>query len=90
MTSKLRKYEIKLAKEILREKQEKKQIFRIYKDVMSAVSQGKFSLVDEQEFAEYIKSGTIIGEQLIEKPEDVGACRRLVEDILSGYSLRVF
>lgn len=25
---------------------------------------------------------------MIEKPEDVGACRRLVEDILSGYSLK--
>ncbi len=87
MARKLREYEAKLAEEVRSEKKQKKQIFKVYKDVMYAVSQGKFVLIDEKELTEYMGKGTIVAEQDIDKPEDVGTCRRLVEQVLTIYSV---
>lgn len=87
MSRKIREYEAELAEEVRWEKKQKKQIFEVYKDVMYAVSQGKFLLLDKEELAEYMVKGTVLAEQSIDKPEDVGKCRRLVEQILTIYSV---
>lgn len=87
MVLKLRQYEEKMKQEVLTEKEEKKKIFKVYKDVMYAVSQGKFILLDQDEINEYIDREIIIGEQIIDKPEDVGLCRNLIGSILNRYSM---
>ncbi|MHB1167202.1 MAG: ATP-binding protein [Carboxydocellales bacterium] len=87
MVRKIEEYEKKTAKEMLVEKKQKKQIFKVYKDVMFAVSHGKFILIDEEERIQYVEKGTVFAEQSINKPEDVGACRRMAEKVLTMYSI---
>jgi HAMP domain-containing protein/anti-sigma regulatory factor (Ser/Thr protein kinase) len=87
MARRLKEYDQKLAQEVLTEKEQKRQILKVYKDVMYAVSQGKFILMEENEIDDYLNTGEVIAEQVIERTVDVGKCRHLIEQILTRYSI---
>lgn len=87
MARRLKEYDQKLSLEVLEEKEQKRQILKVYKDVMFAVSQGKFVLMEDDEIDDYLNTGEVIAEQSIARPIDVGECRSLVEKILLQYSM---
>lgn len=87
MARRLKEYDQKLSLEVLEEKEQKRQILKVYKDVMFAVSQGKFVLMEDDEIDDYLNTGEVIAEQIIARPIDVGECRSLVENILLQYSM---
>lgn len=77
-----REYQEVIEKNLQREKKQKNQLLKVYSDVISAVTQGKLTLVNPLEVVSFAKEGDLWGKLLLEKPVDVNQARELVGQVL--------
>lgn len=64
------------------EKNQEEQINKLYRDVMFSVTEGKFTLLNQDEL-ESIKNQEILGKSLIQTRADVPLCRQIVQELLT-------
>jgi len=79
--------ELKKSREIMEHelsviKQQREAIFKVYKDVIYAVTQGKFLLVNIQEVHSYIDDGLKLAEVNISTSKDVGQARQITKQVV--------
>jgi len=60
-------------------KEEKDRLFKVYRDVIYAITQGKLVLADKNEITGYIDEGALLAETTISKPDDVGNARKVAK-----------
>lgn len=65
-------------------KDQKEKIFTIYRDVIYAVTQGKFILVNDEELPSYIDDGKKLAEVNISKGEDIGLARQISKQAINN------
>ena len=73
-----------LENQLLAAEQAKQKIFKVYSDVIFAVTQGKFNLCTASQLAKLLAEGVPCNRTRIALPEDVNAGRQAVETLLSG------
>lgn len=71
-----------LMENLEKSKTERDKIFNVYKDVIYAVTQGKFNLLNESESIPISCEGNLITEEKIEQPGDVNTARVLINKVL--------
>ncbi len=70
--------------QIMREQREK--IFKVYRDVIYAVTQGKFNLLDRIDLEEILEEGALCFQTSISSPGDVSMSRQLMKDFLQDFT----
>ncbi len=83
MVGELKKSQDALEKELLVTKTQREKIFKTYRDIIFAVTHGKFLLVKESKLPFYVEEGRKIKEITISQSEDVGMARRVSKEVIS-------
>lgn len=61
----------------------KDKIFKVYGDVMSSMTKGKFNLINEQEALNVSRAGLLYSELALERPEDIDKAGQVVDKLLT-------
>ncbi|HYF95699.1 MAG TPA: HD domain-containing phosphohydrolase [Symbiobacteriaceae bacterium] len=62
------------------EREQTRTIFRAYRDVMSVVTGGRLTLIDEEESGALLAEGAVLGEAVLATPNDAALARALIEE----------
>lgn len=73
------KYHRILEKDLENTKQQREKIFKVYKDVIYSITQGKFNLLNYKESLVIAQEGQLCEQIKLEKPEDVSKARHMTE-----------
>lgn len=65
---------------------QKEKIFGVYRDVIYAVTQGKFKLLNHDESNQIGNEGTLVSHLMLHEPEDVSKGRQLVTEMVKDYN----
>jgi putative nucleotidyltransferase with HDIG domain len=68
------------------EKKQKKEVFRIYRDVIFSVTQGKLLILEPAELKKYYEEEMVF-EIAINEKQDVAKCRKFVAEFLDGQNI---
>jgi len=82
MVAELKKAREDLTHELDVTREQKEKIFNIYRDVVYAVTQGKFLLVRDNELPGYVNEGDSLAEVAISKNEDVVLARNTFRQVM--------
>lgn len=85
MVAELKKSREDLEHEISVTKEQREKVFKIYKDVIFAVTQGKLILVRKDELSFCVDEGEKMAEVKIAKNEDVGQARLVTKQLINGF-----
>lgn len=66
--------------------EQKEKIFGVYRDVIYAVTQGKFKLLSHDESDQIGSEGTLISDLALHQPDDVSRGRQLVTEMVRNYN----
>ncbi len=77
-------YQTMLVRDLEETKEQKDKIFRVYRDVMFSVTQGKFQLLGETEIAEKASAGEMLEEVKLITREDVSKARESINNCMQG------
>lgn len=83
MVAELKKSREGMEQELSVTKQQREAIFKVYKDVIYAVTQGKFLLVNIQEIHRFIDDGVKLAKVDISKSKDVGLVRQVSKQVVN-------
>lgn len=78
----IREHQKTIENSLQKEKRQKLHLFKVYSDVISSVTQGRFNLLKPCEVLLFSIEGDLWGKMPLEKPEDVNKARELVKQVL--------
>jgi anti-sigma regulatory factor (Ser/Thr protein kinase) len=82
MVQELKKSKTDLENELVQTKNQREKIFKVYSDVINAVTQGKMMLLRPEDIALTVISGIVIAETMIKAPEDVSIARKISKTVV--------
>lgn len=76
----------RLEKDLAQHREQKEKMFSVYRDVIYAVTQGKFNLLRHSEALQVSNEGMMLRDLELCQPEDVSEGRQMVTEIIRSYN----